>query len=170
MNSAVLNLYTCVKKLPLLLSTAVITLPVTSLLWRCYRLLNSSSSMSEGRMCDFYSYTRAQLLELRPRFMRRPSLSVRCRIRKLFHPLSYYRVRARGCRAGHKVPRLIPVRLTKQDESSVHWKAASTGNSTHDRAQLIYPKLERHAVFPDRRLRVGFLNIRSVSNKIENVL
>lgn len=62
------------------------------------------------------------------------------------------------------------MRTTKQDVSRVSPKATPTDTGIHPGAQLIYPILERHAVLPDRRLRMGLLNIRSVGNKIENGL
>lgn len=60
--------------------------------------------------------------------------------------------------------------MTKQSVPIACRKATPTDTGIHSRAQLIYPRLERHAALPDRRLRVGLLNIRSVCNKMENVL
>lgn len=89
---------------------------------------------------------------------------VRRRIDRAFNGPLLFRWRSRGCRGGRRRQRNIPVAITRRSQRHRILISAPL-----QRPALIVPQLQRHATLSARSLRGGLVNIRSVSNKIENI-
>lgn len=115
---------------------------------------------------NLLTYTWTALLEIRSSITWRLPVLVCHRCNCLGHPAPFQKRRARrGCRAGQRLRRLIPV---KQTQDSPHRMRQNTlqAKSVHQlRPTLVYPRIERCSTPPVQKLGFEFLSICSANNR-----
>lgn len=110
------------------------------------------------------TYTRAELLDYGSTRGNRPPVSMRWWLGYLFVQPPRRRM-GRGCRAGWKLQRPISV-----ISSLRHPQSPILQSSNYLPSLLVHPRIEHHAKPLVLPLRAGLLKIRSINNKLDNVL
>lgn len=119
-------------------------------------------SQMSGLSRRVYTYTSSELRRIGTASVVHPT-SLLCRQLGTLFDTFPLRAKRRGCRGGRRLQRPIPVVASSAYRPVIRPPA--------DRQSvLIYPKIQRHAIPPKRMIRAGMLNIRSMRNKLENVL